>query len=395
MRDDLNTRNRRSVRARVHLTNDTEFVNKVILDRNASEYPDPYLREINDADLLSNYLTRIKTAITNYTPADTEEKELIDAFHNRESHRVNAQLGRITVPDPVEHGVPEHIVETLDHEGLNTGYGFSRGRDFLWDEFETLYTECSLRDLRVLAAYFTAKKRKEKEDEGDKHDSSVRIVNAIRFVRGDPTVDLEGFLTFLPIESVRKDIFTEDSEKLELEEGVPFDKIKDELTHIANKFSSLKTALALANIGRITNYHHPKLANGVYNSRETNISEAMNEKTGDTHRNVVVHEFFHSFQDIIATRDLAAEGNCVNFDANPSEWEPVVFPEASRHTDTQKRAKRLWFEFRNGDIPELCEYQTKNIDEMFAVAFEALVENPETLQEKQPRVFDFLQQKLS
>lgn len=381
--DPLKVLSWRYTKARIHIESDSAFVNDIILDRDSSEYPDPYIRNLEDGTLLSNYLTRVITAIRSYTPENDEEEAIIADFFNREQERVNEQLGIINTPHPTKCEIAKETVDTLENNKLKTGYVFSQ-RDIPWETYETLYNDLSIRDLRILAAHFKTKTNmKGREKEG----KNTRIVNSIRYVRGDPTVSLENIIAFVPIEQVKEDMAIEiDGEQIELTEGVPFEVIKDNLTKTLRKFPTLETALALANIGKITNYHNPRISNGLYNTRETNISEAI-PKTGDTERNVVAHEFFHSLQDVTATRDLHAQGNAVEFESEPDSWDPIVYPDATRHTETQREVKHLWFKFRNGGMPKLCDYQTKNVDEMYAVAFEALVENPEVLQEQQPEVY--------
>lgn len=384
MVDDLPTFNRRTTRARLHIKDDSEFVTKIITNRDKSAYPDPYLREVDDVDLLKQYLTRIKTAIESYTPESNEESEVISEFYQREQERVNAQIGRLTVPHPSEHGLDSEFVDRLERKTKRTGYGVSR-RSMPWDIYETLYEDCSLRELRVLSAYFKAKKRKESSVMPSQ---KMRVLNSIRYVRDDPTVSLDNILTFVPIEEMQEKMRVEvDGEVVDLEEGVPFDEIKEELERVISEIPCLKVALALANIGQVANYHNPRISNGRYNVINTNISHRMG-KTEKTERNVIAHEFFHSLQDITATRDLCMQGNAVEFDASPDEWNPIGFPSCDRYPNVQKEVKELWFKLRNGRINPLCEYQMKNIDEMFAVGFEAYLENPDVLKKKQPSVYE-------
>lgn len=385
--DDLAVLNRRNVRARLHIDDDTEFINSVVIDRNPSEYPDPYLREVFDADLLSDYLTRVRQAITSYTPDSDEEATACREFYAREHERVNAQIGRLTFPAPDTPGLAD-LLSQFDHSGLNTGYGLS-GRDIDWDVYDKLFTS-DLDDLRYLAAHYKVHHRN--HGGGQTSHIELRVMNAIRYVRGDPTVSLENVITFADIDSATEHLTIEiGGDPIELTRGMSFANIKAELERLNDMFTSLPIALAFANIGKLTNYHHPKIANGHYNYFDTNISAPITEKTGNTHRNIVAHEFFHSLQDIIGTRDMMVGNTAVDFGASPDEWDVVVFPNVKeRFADIHKQVKHQWFQFRTGDIPELCEYQTKNIHEMYAVAFEAYIENPDTLREHQPQVYDLL-----
>lgn len=388
MSDNLTTVNQRYTRARVHIEDATEFVENVILNRDEHEYPDPYLREVSDAELLQQYLKRIYTAINSYTAID-EESETIKEFYQRERERINAQIGRLTVPHPSEHGIDESIIGQLEMNNYRTGYGFSR-REMPWELYEDLFNKVSLRDLRILSAYLTAKTRNANSNSNG-YRKNVRVVNAIRYVRGDETVSLRNILQFIPIEEMKERMCVEvDGEEVELEEGVPFEEIESELATLLEHFDTMEVALALANIGRVTNYHNPKISNGRYNNTKMNISHRIDKKTGGTERNVIAHELFHSLQDIIGTLDICTLGDAVELDASPDEWSPIGFPPVDRHEESQVTVKELWFKLRNGQIEPLCEYQTKNINEMFAVAFEAFIENPQVLEEKQPEVYNYI-----
>ena len=49
-----------------------------------------------------------------------------------------------------------------------------------------------------------------------------------------------------------------------------------------------------------------------------------------------------------------------------------------------------WFRFRAGGFDPLCDYQTKNFHELFAVAFECWVDDPDLLRAEQPAVYAVL-----
>jgi len=388
--DDLTVTNRRNIRARIHIDSHTKFIQDIVLDRDADEYPDPFIRNLtkdSDASLLSSYLTRSKQAIKSYNPETEAEKKQCQEFLSRERTRLNAQIGQICMPQPEEKNL-RHITSQIDKNALKTGYAHVE-RNISWELYRNLHQR-SLEDLRYLAAYYTVD---EKPNYGETHPETVRIINAIRYVRGDPTVSLENFIYFKPIEKVKEDITVSvNGETVELTEGVPFSEIKQELRRINSKFDSLITALAFASIQTVMNYSNPKVLDGSYNPQWINISKKLDED-GVQNRNIVVHEFFHAVQDIIGARDMSAVNSCVEFSETPSDWEMVRFQQPESHLNPiHEKMKECWFKFRTGKESPLCEYQTKNIHEMYAVAFESFFESQKRLKQYQPMVHNILKE---
>ena len=384
MTRDISRVNTRNVRARTHLDTD-EFINKLVLDRDASEYPDPFIRDVDDVSLLKQYLSLTVNAIRSYTPSDDEEAEACREFRLREQKRVNAQIGRLTFPEPTDGDLPD-LLTRLEHAQFSTGY-LIHPRDISWNVYADLYTR-PIDDLRHLAAYFRAS---EWPLGGAKFSKPLRILNAIRYVRDDPAVSLNNIVSFASLEEVKEHLLIErDGEPVELTEGVEFDRIEEGLNELADRFDSLIVALAFANIGKITNYRYEGAANGVYKSLETNFSELI----GDTDvipRNIVAHEFFHSIQDIIGAREMMVHNDAVELQQSPDEWEVLVYHDVTDDlSGIHETMKQQWFEFRLGNITPLCEYQTKNINELFAVAFELYVEDPDALNESQPQIYSTL-----
>jgi len=377
---------RRLIRARIHISDHEEFIHSVVIDRNKGEYPDPFLRNINDEELLKRYFQRIRAAIKAYTPENEDEKRQCREFIQRERQRVNAQRGRIRFPSATALNIGDIVERTMC---LRTGYKFA-DRCIPWETLETLY-EWPLRDLRRLSAYFFIQRNTDYTSLTKK----ARIINAIRLVRGDPTVDIQNVIEFVPVEefldthSVRVD-----GESLDLDEGLSFSTIQTELKRIADYVSGLIPALAFAQIGEVTNYTHEKISAGSHGPLRMHIGRDMDmvDKETTGRRNVVAHEYFHAVQEVLGAKDINAADDRVVFDAAPPEWEEIIFFPVEREQvlQIQQQMQELWFRFRSGDFKPLCEYQTKNIHEFFAVAFECLFEHPEVLQEKQPSVYDLL-----
>lgn len=389
---DLQDRTRYYTRARVHIRDHSDFVNKIILDRDKASYPDPNLRNINDINMLKNYLSRILNAVRNYIPSNCEEENKIRDFLNKHKDRINFQIGKLKYPDPSQVDLSLDF-NRIDNASFSTGY-FLPDRNIDWDTFYDIF-DMPISDLRYLSGYYKVNKKVK----NNKH-KIERIINAFRHVKGDETVDLEDIIEFKQIEDVKEDIvITKDGNELDIEEGIPFDEIKNRIKNKRSVFGNdIMYALTLANIQTITNYHHKEISNGVYYPHTTNYSEniGFDDKTSIIRRDIVAHELFHSYQDITVTRDFESS-DPVDIDKNPSDWDPIIFPQPNREDikKMQDRLKHIWFEFRQNTDNKLCDYQTKNLTDMTAVAFEAYCHEPQKLKDKQPKLYNFIEDILS
>lgn len=390
---DLTLLNERFIKSRTHIQDDSTFINDIILNRNHSEYPDPFVSEVEDHKILINYLKRISKAIKNYNPKTEAEKEKITEFYNREQNRINLKIGQIKYPEPQKFDLSPNFIQRVKSLRFRTGY--SGDRDINWNILDKLYN-LPIKKLRYLSGYFLTKDL----IGNDNIDKIVRIINSIRYVRGDPCVSVNNFIVFTPLDLIKDQITIEvDGEPVELENGVPKYIIKKEINRLNNKIGeSLNFALGLANIGHISNYHNPQINNGVYNQLRINFSERIGDKddTAEFKRNIFAHEIYHSIQDVLATKDMANQSESVDLDEDPGSWDSIKLPNVQRNEfeKLQKEMKQKWFMFRQ-DPDELCNYQTKNFSELFAVAFEIYVEDPELLSEEQPIIYELISKSLA
>lgn len=391
--NDLTLLNERLIRSRTHIQDDFTFIKDVVLNRNHSEYPDPFVSEVEDYEILINYLKRISKAIKNYNPKTESEKEKIKEFHNREQNRINLKIGQIKYPEPHEFDLSTNFIQRAKSLCFRTGY--LRKRDINWNILNKLYN-FSIKKLRYLSGYFLTRDL----IGNDSIDKIVRVINSIRYVRGDKCVSVNNFIVFTPLDKIKDQITIEvDGEPVELENGVPRDIIKKEINRLNNNIGeSLNFALGLANIGHISNYHSPNINNGVYNQLRVNFSERIGDKddTAKFKRNIFAHEIYHSIQDVLATKDMANKSESVDLDESPESWDSIKLPNVQRNDfeELQKEMKQKWFMFRQ-DPDELCNYQTKNFSELFAVAFEIYVEDPELLSKEQPIIYELISKSLA
>lgn len=372
------------VQKRVNV-NDKEFIEKIVLNRDTHSFPDPIISEIKNEDLLISYLSKVNRNIRKYEYKNEKEEDICEDFLERERERVNNQIGVINLPEIEEYiGLEENFVENIKNICLNTGYYISN-RNIYWDTLEELFN-LSVDKLRYISAYFKVHSSK-----SSFIDDELSIVNSIRFVKGDTAVGIRNITKLVSFERARERISVEiDGDEIDLKKGISFEVIKNELNQNLRGINSFYIALGIANIREINNYHHPKLSNGVYRDNTINYSDRIEMKN----RNIFVHELFHSVQEVIATMDISIGDDCVDFEEdNEDNWSEVTFLKAENEkvTNFQETVKELWSMFRTGDFEKLCEYQTKNIHEMFSVAYEFYIESPEILKEKQPEVYNHLE----
>lgn len=360
--------------ARVYIKDDEEFVHNVILDRNKEEYPDPYLRNVYDPSILRRYWMRIKEATDNYKP-DKEEKQDIEEFRERERERVNEQLGYINYPTPDEYGF-----STEAHWDIMQGVDSKDPRVLNW-----LY-RIPLSDLRYLAGWF----------EVNQWSTGTEVFNSIRYVRGDPTVD---FFNTLDIEDYNEknteDIYVEDTEgeQLEVVPGTDIDVIIDQIDSVINKYDGFPVAVGMAKMSNLSNMATEKTSGGVATvSGSVNIqSFSVNWENGGESWNTIAHEFFHQIQFGLSLYDTRTNDD--------SEWEitpdstdvEIDTPEYGSIPEIMDRMITVWEDFCENPVHYLEDYQKKNMNEFYAVAFEAYHEEPEELRKVQPKVYDIIE----
>ena len=385
LRTEVDTTCERHTLARIHADTET-FAQSIAVDRNKQAYPDPPLTHITDSTL-EKYHKRLEQFRRNYTPKNKHERDEIDSLLDREQMRCNIERGKRHTPStPAQLDIPDDVAETIEDASFNTGYGhvIVKKRQIDWDAYDTLMNDVALDHLRTYSAYQAV----HGQNLVDRHRPSV--INAIRLVRGDPTVSLDNIIEFEPFEETKEkiELVNEDGEEVEPERGIPFDTVREELRQIVDNHPTLPVALALANIGRVSNYNQPGLA-GSYNSFGANFSSSNN----DDEQNVVAHEFFHSVQQVLGIFDSALEGEWADCEKEPHDWKGIVFP--SDVHPSIKAIQRDVAEYWNKLRCELCEplgiYQMKNPNELTAVAFETYIASPATLKEGQPDLYDIIE----
>lgn len=386
----LNTFNIRSIRARLHIEDDDEFVESVILDRDSHEYPDPYIRPIETEWVLEEYLNRVEKAVSNYTPSNDEEKQDCFEFVQHERNRVNSRLTQLRFPEPPQKGISNELFKDIENAHSSPGTSLTHNHAS-WDVWKRIMS-MPLSDLRYLSAYYHVNSNYLT----DRCDHDAMVIDAFRFVKGDSAVSIDNLMNFMDIETYKQNhsiVNTKTGEEIELTEGPDFDMVKETLIDIAFNSKSVILAISLVQVSDVTNYYHENLANGVYDGNTMNFAEPIGktDKSAKMERSIVAHELFHSAQNAIGSIDRT--GVVVDMNVKPNEWETIQFvdePESSPFFSSQKRMKELWFKFRNGEFESLCNYQTKNVHEMFAVAFECWYTEPETLKKEQPEVYTLI-----
>lgn len=369
-----------------------EFVEDIILDRNMEEYPDPFLQVLHPSDyqLIAAYRHKVTEVVEEYTPKTEAEQDEIEEFVEREKMRYNILRSKFVFPESLEElGVSDETIEHVNNAHFDTGYGFTQGRKINWESCQYLFNEVDIDELRRVSAYLlmdnqtlVSRRRKPK----------YRLINAIRFARGDSTATLDEVMDFKPLKEFKRETTIKiDGEEVEVKEGIPFDTVKERLTRIIRNNPTLPIALALANIHTATNYYHPKIANGSYNDfHGTNFAELMDGDSVD----VVAHEFFHSLQDVLAIKHVAPETGWVNHKNTPDEWMPVEFGHEPLGplSEIQSCVKEHWLKGRCEKYDTFLRgYQVKNSNEFMAVAFETYISNPEFLQEHQSDVYETIE----
>lgn len=361
--------------ARIHIEDDEEFVHDVILDRNMDEYPDPYLRNVYDPSVLQRYWERVKQATENYQPNSDEEKQEIEKFRKREKERVNQQLGYIHYPTPDEYGFSQDA-----HWDIMEGVSSKDLEVLKW-----LY-RMPLSDVRYLAGWFKVNEWR----------PGAEVFNSIRYVRGDPTVDI--FNTLEVEDYSQKDtgsIRVEDSdgERIEVVSGTEIEFVIDEIERIIDEYDNFPVAVAMANMTDLSNMSTEETNGGLATvGGSVNIeSLTVNWEDGGESWNTIVHEFFHQVQFGLSLYDTRT-----NDDA---EWEITVdstnveydVPEYGSIPEIMDRMITVWEDFCENPVHCLERYQKKNMNEFYAVAFEAYHEEPEKLRKVQPRVYDIIE----
>lgn len=367
---------RRHTRARIHIESDTEFVENVILNRNEHEYPDPYLRNLNQPDVLFRYWKRIRTAVKNYTPSTENERDTIRVFVDREQERINTHIGALTIPAPEEYGIDADVVHAFRNVRLNiAGIG---GRKIDWENLQTLYS-ASLDTLRYFSAYASVTNLCS--------DEQVNICNAFRYAKGDSTISLTNIVDIEDDPFAVPFDYTVDGEKISLFESdfVP-EYISFEYDNLRDRIGGFIFGTALATISDMYLYNNNRIAHGMH--RDGSI--AYRRPFLIRERNIIYHEFFHAIQNILGVIDMNAEDSNVDLDGEYQSTEFDTLSNDSPLKGIQADMIVLWREFFNGEIDALCEYQTKNVHEFFAVAFEYYMEVPEKLKSEQPDVYELI-----
>lgn len=360
--------------ARVHIEDDEKFVRDIILDRNMDEYPDPYLRNVYDPSVLRRYRERVNKAVENYETTNEEEKQQIEEFCERERKRVNEQLGYIHYPTPNEYGFSEDA-----HWEILDGVDSEDPKILNW-----LY-RMPLSDLRYLAGWFKV----------NDWSPGSEVFNSIRYVRGDPTVS---FHNTLEIEDYnQKDtenihIESSEGEKLNVISGTNIDVITNEIDRVIDKYAGFPVAVGMAKMSSLSNMATEETSGGVATvTGSVNIQSFNVEwEDGGESWNTIAHEFFHQIQFGLSLYDTRTDDD--------AEWEitedsPNVeydLPKYGTLTDIMNRMVTVWQEFCENPVHCLEDYQKKNMNEFYAVAFEAYHEEPEELRKVQPKVYDII-----
>lgn len=385
------------IEKRLEIDNEDDFVEKVIIEQDVSEYPDPFIREYYSEYDLKEYLARVREV-------SDRRGEICRRFARREQIRVNTQIGRINT------STDEHLVEKVKNCEFKS-YG-SLGQENLIN-LEGIKELCklSIEELRELAIYFRHEDRYSNAeicyDSVEKNrfpiNDNLRLVNAIRFAKGDKGVSLENFVFFRPLEDIRdrmKIINEETGEEVKLNRGVEFDVIKENIRDTIDKSGSrYLLSISLAFIGCVTNY---SCESSPYGETDFNMINFAREFDFDDYTGTVYsHELFHAVQFVLDILDLntAEYDSSVNIGAPPSDWDKIVFENSGRINNAvlsiREDAIKEWFKMRTSQISPIREYQTKNYNEMLAVAFELYVENPNRLRAEQESLYHVIDETMS
>lgn len=360
--------------ARVHIVDDEEFVHNIILNRSREEYPDPYLRNVYDPSVLRRYWRRVKKATDNYVPVNSEEEQEIQEFREREHERVNEQLGYINYPTPDEYGF-----STDAHWDIMQGADSKEPKILNW-----LY-RMPLSHLRYLAGWF----------EVNQWSTDSKVFNSIRYVRGDPTV---GFSDTLDVEDyAEKDtdnIHLEDTqgEKISVVSGTSIDVIVDEIDNAINKYAGFPVAVGLANMSNLSNMATEETSGGFATVNGSVNIQSFNVKweNGGESWNTIIHEFFHQIQFGLSLYDTRTNDNAdweITSDSTDIECDVSDY---GFIPELMHRMINVWEDFCENPVHHLEDYQKKNMNEFYAVAFEAYHEEREELRKVQPEVYKII-----
>lgn len=361
--------------ARVHIQDDARFVHDVILDRNEREYPDPCLRDVFTPSILRRYWGRICEATTSYTPNNEAEAEQIAEFREEERERVHEQLGFINYPNPDEYGFDGEFMRELDG-----------GVDGKPEVINRLY-RMPLKHLRYLSGWYAVNGYK----------TSPKPFNSIRYVRGDPTVDFQNTTDLVDAEdeTINKPVILVNGKVVDMNSGLDVDFIRAKfdkfLQECITKYDPLLVAFGLVKMDKVTNFNSPETDGGRATSRgEINIQTLTVSWDEGTSWNTIAHEFFHHIQYSLKLSDQSASGHEEweltepDVEVEECEWEPL--------SEVQQQMVSLWEDFcaeKPSNI--LREYQQKNMNEFYALAFEAYFEEPEVVRKTQPRVYNLIE----
>lgn len=361
--------------ARVHVEEDEKFVHDIILDRNKKEYPDPYLANVYNSSVLRRYLNRVKEAVENYTPKDSEERQEVNEFLEREKKRVREQLGYINYPTPDEYGF-----------STDSHWDIMQGADSKDPKVLNKLYRMPLSDLRYLAGWFKV----------NQWSTGSKVFNSIRYVRGDPTVS---FFNTVEVEDYSEkdtdDIVVKDDEGEELKvvSGTSIDVIVDEIDRLIDEYDGFPVGVGMAKMSDLSNMATEETTGGLATvSGSVNIqSFNVDWEDGGESWNTIAHEFFHQMQFGLSLYDTrTTDDEDWEITADSTDVEHDVF-EYGFVPETMDRMIAVWEEFCEKPVHYLEDYQKKNMNEFYAVAFEAYHEEPEELQKVQPKVYDIIE----
>lgn len=360
--------------ARIHINDDEKFVRDVILNRNKEEYPDPYLRNVYDPSILKRYWSRVKEATDNYAPESYEERKEIDEFREREHKRVNTQLGYISYPTPDKYGFSVDAVRDIC-VGV-------RDRDV--KILNWLY-RIPLSHLRYLAGWF----------ELNTWRTGSEVFNSIRYVRGDSAIDISDTLDtedYAEKDTSQIRVIDDGGEDLDITSGLSIDYIIEQIDNLIDEYRGFPVAVGLANMSKLSNMSTEKTNGGSATVRgSVNIqSSNVNWENGGESWNTVAHEFFHQVQFSLSLYDTRSNDDPewkITEDSTDIECDICEY---GIMNSIMQRMISVWVDFCNEPIHYLEDYQKKNMNEFYAVAFEAYYEDAEELRKVQPKVYNII-----
>lgn len=359
----------RKFKARLHLDVGEEFVKTIIIDRDKFAYPDPWVTNTDNVELLKRYYHHVIRSAEMYTPENKSEESDINQFVEREQERINKRIAQLEFPTPTEWN------SDISTAVCKAFYGLIENK-LQWENLRVIDT-CELSTLRYFSAYGRLFS-----------DAIETVANAFRYAREDPTISLDACV------EINENIVnypmshTVGGEEIDLYESnlVP-EYIKMEYRNIRDTISDFVFASALITHPTIYLVDHFKIANGSHSETYVRYGRPLYNED----RNIVFHEFFHRIQSTFNAIDHTAKGNNVDLDSdNATDVTYMDVKDASPFVGFQEEMIDMWEQFVNSERNVLCEYQGKNIDEYFAVAFEYYMCSPETLKTKQPDVYGLI-----